>query len=253
MNEGKAMYPKGNEGAEPAARLKIGGRYNWKGQPERLIYLGLCEPRNGRWHQFGKLGAGAAKVWCEVLDSDLHRIEESEGAEPADERLTARDREGQQRQRDDDRTHEVSLPEPAMWVAEEPKRHGSELHAPLWPMAGASSPPVHDAYVAIGSTRFSDGQLQTEESFAAAQMPGNRTEANPISLPVALSGHGDPLPRAPTSGAAASLSEFVGLPDAARAVVGVRVADSAIATQRAAMSHPPASAPEPADSVKAKP
>ena len=35
--------------------MKIGDRYNWKNQPERLVYVGMCEPRNGRWHQFEKV------------------------------------------------------------------------------------------------------------------------------------------------------------------------------------------------------
>lgn len=57
--------------------MKIGGHYNWKGQPERLTYLGLCEPRNGRWHQFAKIGLPPGTVWCEVRDVDLHLIEET--------------------------------------------------------------------------------------------------------------------------------------------------------------------------------
>lgn len=54
--------------------LKVGGHYNWRGQPERLVYLGLCEPRNGRWHQFSKVDTSTV-VWCEVLDADLHMLE----------------------------------------------------------------------------------------------------------------------------------------------------------------------------------
>lgn len=54
--------------------LKIGGFYNWKYQRERLIYVGkdLC------WHQFKKIG-DPRHVWCEVLDEDLHMIEETTG------------------------------------------------------------------------------------------------------------------------------------------------------------------------------
>ena len=52
--------------------LVVGGRYNWKGQPERLIYLG--EHRG--WHQFKKIG-DPRDVWCEMLNGDLHMIEES--------------------------------------------------------------------------------------------------------------------------------------------------------------------------------
>lgn len=63
-----------------AQTLVVGGRYNWRNQPERLVYKGLCEPRNGRWHQFCKVGE--ATVWCEVLDSDLHRLEETKSIHP---------------------------------------------------------------------------------------------------------------------------------------------------------------------------
>jgi len=65
-----------------AAALRIGGRYNWKNQPERLVYMGLCEPRNGRWHQFAKVDAPGV-VWCEVLDSDLSRFEETQAVSAA--------------------------------------------------------------------------------------------------------------------------------------------------------------------------
>lgn len=52
--------------------LLKGGRYNWKGQPEQLIYLG----RLGLWHQFA-LVEDPDKVWCEVLTEDLDGFEES--------------------------------------------------------------------------------------------------------------------------------------------------------------------------------
>jgi hypothetical protein len=52
--------------------MKVNGRYNWIDQPERLIYLGKC----GRWNQFSKIGDDR-EVWCEVLDSDLHLLEET--------------------------------------------------------------------------------------------------------------------------------------------------------------------------------
>jgi len=52
--------------------LKINGKYNWKSQPERLVYTG----KSGLWHQFSKLG-DLDKVWCEVLESDLHMLEET--------------------------------------------------------------------------------------------------------------------------------------------------------------------------------
>ena len=52
--------------------IKRGMRCNWKGQPERLIYL---RKFNG-WHQFQKIG-DSRPVWCEVLDADLHMLEET--------------------------------------------------------------------------------------------------------------------------------------------------------------------------------
>jgi hypothetical protein len=36
-------------------QFKVGGRYNWKGQPERLIYVGYNRSGNGYWHQFAKI------------------------------------------------------------------------------------------------------------------------------------------------------------------------------------------------------
>jgi hypothetical protein len=59
----------------PAA-MKRGGLYNWKGQPERLIYL----RRFDGWHQFKKID-DPREVWCEVLDADLHMLEETKGTE----------------------------------------------------------------------------------------------------------------------------------------------------------------------------
>lgn len=57
-------------------KMKIGGRYNWKGQPERLIFLGRNWSGNGYWNQFARVGL-QEEVWCEVLDSDLDMFEES--------------------------------------------------------------------------------------------------------------------------------------------------------------------------------
>lgn len=56
--------------------MKIGGRYNWQNQRERLVYLGLCEPRNGRWHQFAKVES-PTEVWCEVQDDQISSFEET--------------------------------------------------------------------------------------------------------------------------------------------------------------------------------
>lgn len=50
----------------------IGGKYNWIGQAERLVYLG----KKRGWHQFAKVDT-PNMVWCEVVDRDLHMIEET--------------------------------------------------------------------------------------------------------------------------------------------------------------------------------
>lgn len=52
--------------------LKVGGKYNWKNQQERLVYMGQL----GCWYQFA-LVSEPEKVWCEVLLSDLRMIESS--------------------------------------------------------------------------------------------------------------------------------------------------------------------------------
>jgi hypothetical protein len=56
------------------ATMKIGGRYNWINQPERLVYLGRNWSGNGFWHQFEKVDEPGV-VWCEVQDADLHMFE----------------------------------------------------------------------------------------------------------------------------------------------------------------------------------
>lgn len=55
--------------------LTTGGKYNWKGQKERLVYIGCNWSGNGFWHQFAMVGSDS--VWCECLDSDLNNIEET--------------------------------------------------------------------------------------------------------------------------------------------------------------------------------
>jgi hypothetical protein len=55
---------------------QLGGKYNWKGQPERLVYLGCNWSGNGYWHQFAKVETPTV-VWCEVKTSDLLLIEET--------------------------------------------------------------------------------------------------------------------------------------------------------------------------------
>ena len=61
---------------EKNSEMKIGGRYNWKNQPERLVYLCRNWSGNGYWHQFEKVEAPGV-VWCELLDGDLHMLEET--------------------------------------------------------------------------------------------------------------------------------------------------------------------------------
>ncbi|MGJ7508709.1 hypothetical protein [Variovorax sp. GT1P44] len=61
--------------------LRIGGKYNWRNQPERLAYMGVRRYPGDRrtWHQFEKVDAPGI-VWSEVLDSDLPQFEETEPA-----------------------------------------------------------------------------------------------------------------------------------------------------------------------------
>jgi hypothetical protein len=56
----------------------VDGRYNWKGQSERLIYMGAKRYAgdNRPWHQFAKVDAPNV-CWCEVLASDLVHFEET--------------------------------------------------------------------------------------------------------------------------------------------------------------------------------
>ena len=62
----------------------LNGRYNWISQPERLVYVGYNWSGNGYWHQFEKVDAPGV-VWCEVLDHDLHRLEETIDSPPVPE------------------------------------------------------------------------------------------------------------------------------------------------------------------------
>jgi hypothetical protein len=57
------------------ASFKVGGGYNWIGQPERLVYLGMKLYPDGIWHQFAKVGETA--VWCEVRKVELAQFEET--------------------------------------------------------------------------------------------------------------------------------------------------------------------------------
>lgn len=53
-------------------KMQIGNQYNWKYQTDRLIYLG----KKGHWHQFAKV-EDIHTVWCQVMDADLHMLEET--------------------------------------------------------------------------------------------------------------------------------------------------------------------------------
>lgn len=75
--------------------LRVGGKYNWKNQPERLVYMGMRHyVGNGNWHQFALVDKPDS-VWCEVRVADLASFEETQTAaleatsgvaEPDDER-----------------------------------------------------------------------------------------------------------------------------------------------------------------------
>ena len=56
--------------------LVIGGKYNWRHQKERLIYIGH-DYSNGLWHQFTLVGSPNNDVWCEVREADLEHFEET--------------------------------------------------------------------------------------------------------------------------------------------------------------------------------
>ena len=58
--------------------MKIGGKYNWRNQPERLAYMGTKHYGGDRrtWHQFEKVDKPGV-VWSEVLEADLSSFEET--------------------------------------------------------------------------------------------------------------------------------------------------------------------------------
>jgi hypothetical protein len=53
--------------------MKVGDRYNWRNQPERLIYVG----KKGVWNQFEKVDE-PGEIWCEVLDADMYMLERTQ-------------------------------------------------------------------------------------------------------------------------------------------------------------------------------
>lgn len=58
--------------------LEKGGRYRWKNQPERLIYLGRARyPGDSRpWYQFAKVEQPDV-VWSEVMEYELRFLKET--------------------------------------------------------------------------------------------------------------------------------------------------------------------------------
>ena len=66
--------------------MVIGEKYNWRNQPERLVYMGKNWSGNGYWHQFEKIESPGV-IWCEVLDSDLHMIEETKQDDDGDDQF----------------------------------------------------------------------------------------------------------------------------------------------------------------------
>lgn len=59
-------------------QLKVGGRYNWCGQSERLTYIGARRYAGDSrtWYQFEKVDAPGV-VWCEILGPDLGLLEKT--------------------------------------------------------------------------------------------------------------------------------------------------------------------------------
>ena len=57
-----------------------GRHYNWIGQPERLVYMGVRRYPGSQstWHQFAKVEAPHI-CWSEVLTSELATLEETKG------------------------------------------------------------------------------------------------------------------------------------------------------------------------------
>lgn len=58
--------------------LHVGAKYNWRDQPERLVYMGRKVYTGDRrfWFQFAKVSQ-PGEVWCEVLAEDLSNFEET--------------------------------------------------------------------------------------------------------------------------------------------------------------------------------
>jgi hypothetical protein len=57
------------------SELIINEKYNFKNQPERLVYIGNNWSGNGYWHQFEKVNVPG--VWCEIQHTELNLIEKT--------------------------------------------------------------------------------------------------------------------------------------------------------------------------------
>ena len=52
----------------------IGNKYKWKGQSDKLVYLGYNFD-GGWWHQFALVNKPDV-IWCEVTGKELHLLED---------------------------------------------------------------------------------------------------------------------------------------------------------------------------------
>jgi hypothetical protein len=57
-------------------KFTIGGFYNWKNQPERLVYMGSKMYPDGVWYQFAKI-EDPHRCWSEVRGFELVYFEET--------------------------------------------------------------------------------------------------------------------------------------------------------------------------------
>ncbi len=55
-------------------KMKIGDLYRFIGQVDEFVYLGLY----GLWYKFAK-AENPHKVWCEMVQNDLKKLEKVEG------------------------------------------------------------------------------------------------------------------------------------------------------------------------------
>jgi len=76
MQKGPDHLANADSSAAIQPAFVVGGKYNWRGQNERLAYMGVARYPGDRraWHQFEKVDEPGA-VWCEVLDGDLASFE----------------------------------------------------------------------------------------------------------------------------------------------------------------------------------